>query len=115
MWKVCSPDGTHPRAIGTSDTGDARDCGLTSMVWEPELQKSRVFGAEWRLISAGWIMRFRRRKFGGFACGEEHFGGFGTPFVPGAPGLVPDPLPTPATRRKMFGLTSMAWNDKYVR
>ena len=30
--------------------------------------------------------------------GEENVGEFGTPFVPGTPGLVPDPSPTPATR-----------------
>ena len=39
-----------------------------------------------------------RRFLFGAVSGEEQFGGFGTPFVPGVSGLLPDPSPTPATR-----------------
>ena len=57
-----------------------------------ELQESRFFGAWCCLIGAGWIWRFRlrrrkswrfrleaRKKLGGFAFGEEIFGGLVPP------------------------------------
>ena len=77
--------------------------GGSSSVHISELQESRFFGVRCHLIGAGWIRRFRLRrekigsfglseeKFGGFAFGDKKIGGFGTPFVPGASGLLPDP------------------------